>query len=913
VRDRLIFLWDLRLSPDRRVRGGWYLAVLAVLWVVLGLSGPRTIAIGLAGVLSILFSFAATVWVVFHPRSLLPAVSAVWRWAGWLTVIAVIGIYAGAIQLATTFLSVPVPTVGVLSILLVLLPVLFALFFIYGCLGATVSAFTVRRWPERARLTRVGANAWWLLTLGGLVAIKASPLTPGADDTAFVLSVLAPVFTIPLFTTILCALARNPDREPRRVAERLLQRLSRYLTFRRRWRKHTLEIDLRGAMLGLLVSAAVFGLLRPVLKAPSASLLVWMIQVRNQEAQGAWSSPEILDAASFLGSGLAQRDQKILSRRRQIALIDLDALVLRAAFAPAVQTAPPAAVTVSGVKSALSAGASPGAHPEATVQSEAALDALLIRRLHALGAAVVVLFPPQDSSPKPSDGGKLPATSTSKPGQRRSGEAQLVAAVKEARNVVLALPSRDPKMRSHLQMQLARAQPFSPELIAAARAAAGEELFSYGSMRLPVLPQEDPNEPASLPLLVAQWYARLSQSDATYGFKGRSLAPVDFSSAKPDHDFLHIAASNLVTPSNVQTMGGERILSPDGQWRTLEECVRGRIVFLDTRIAHSRETPVGVLPVREVLAYATATVLAHEKGLRVATTRSLLLTLLFGTVMGALCAHRTPFEAVGRLLGMAAILMFTSVICYMLWKLWLDAVVPMAAILLTYLLVTQLAFTQQREKDRDLLKRFVAPDFVDAMLDHPSGRLGLEGKLSHVCVLFADVRNFTGFAERHRPEEVFAAVNEYMTALTNALHTYGGVLDKYTGDGLMAWFPAEANTRRQIEKAVRATLAMRDAALEISRSRAAQNKPALNFGIGMHYGEAMIGLVGNEEHQINYTALGHAVIVSARLQTLAAGGEVIISEAIFSVLDGTFQVEARDPVAVKGIYELVRPYLVRSA
>ncbi len=81
----------------------------------------------------------------------------------------------------------------------------------------------------------------------------------------------------------------------------------------------------------------------------------------------------------------------------------------------------------------------------------------------------------------------------------------------------------------------------------------------------------------------------------------------------------------------------------------------------------------------------------------------------------------------------------------------------------------------------------------------------------------------------------------------------------------------------------------------------------------MHYGEAMIGLVGNEEHQINYTALGHAVIVSARLQTLAAGGEVIVSAAVFAALDSTFQVEAREPVAVKGIYELVHPYLVLSA
>ena len=238
---------------------------------------------------------------------------------------------------------------------------------------------------------------------------------------------------------------------------------------------------------------------------------------------------------------------------------------------------------------------------------------------------------------------------------------------------------------------------------------------------------------------------------------------------------------------------------------------------------------------------------------------------------------------------------------------------PLAAILAAYLLVTQLAFTQEREKNRDLLKRFVAPEFVDSMLANPQDHLGLEGKLSRICVLFADVRNFTGFAENHSPEQVFEAVNQYMTALTNALHAYGGVLDKYTGDGLMAWFPTEGESQRKIEKAVRAALAMRDAAQAISSLRTEQNKPALHFGIGMHYGEAMIGLVGNEEHQINYTALGHAVIVSARLQTLAAGGEVIVSETVFAALAETFQVEARDPIAVKGIHDLVHPYLIVSA
>lgn len=916
MRERLIFLWDLRHSPNRTVQRGWYLSVIAVLLFILGLPGPRNTVIMMTGALSVLCSVVAAVWGVFHPRSLFPAVRAICRWAAWLTVIAVVGVYAGALQMATNFLSVPVPTVSVLSVLLVLLPVLFLLLFSYGCLGAAVSALTVRHWPERSHLTRVGVNTWWLLTLGSLVVILTYSLTSGPDEAAFRPLVMAPLAALPLLTAFLCAQARNPEREPRRVGERLLQRLSRYLTFRRRWRWHTIEIDLRGAILGLLVGTAVFGLLRPILKAPSASLLVWMIEVRNQEAQGAWSRPETGSSSGLFGAGPSPREKEILARRRQIALIDLDTPVLRAAFAPAMHSATSILPAQRSVKSRLSPGPPSGAASDRNVHSEATLDALLIRRLHALGAAVIVLFPPQDGPAPPSPGGKSAALAADAEAERRQSlqdESLLVAAIKEAGNVVIALPTREPVLQTRRQAPMMEARPVSPELTAAAQAAAGEELFSYGSVRLPVLPQEDKNAPTPLPVAVAQMYARATHSGAVYGLKKHSLIPVDFRYANPAHDFLHIPASTLVSPPAVGTIDKELILTPDGQWRTVGESVRGRIVFLDTRVARSRETPVGALPVREALAYATATVLAREKGLRVATTRSLLLTLLMGIVMGTLCAHRTPFEAIGRLMGMAALMVFTSLVCYMLWTLWLDAVVPLAAILLTYLLVTQLAFTQQREKDRDLLKRFVAPQFVDAMVDQTADHLGLEGKLSHVCVLFADVRNFTGFAERHRPEEVFAAVNEYMTALTNALHAYGGVLDKYTGDGLMAWFPAEANSRRQIEKAVRAAVAMRDAALEISRSRTEQNKPALDFGIGMHYGEAMIGLVGNEEHQINYTALGHTVIVSARLQALAAGGEVVISETVRTALDDKFEVEAREPVAVKGIYELVRPYLVVSA
>lgn len=922
MRERLKVLWNLRSSADRRVRSIWYLIVLGFYLMVLVTPTLRLTAFGLAVACSVILCGVATVWGICHPRSVLGVNRSVWRWAVGATIVGLLAGYAGALDRAGTLLSMSLPTAGVLSAIVILLPFLLGICLLYGWLGAFVSAYVVRRWSEPERLTGVGLTIWWLLSVVYLLIVWASWQLNAANEQVDFTFLDLSILIVPLLTMLACRLARNPEWELRSLAERALLRLSRYLTFRWRWERRTYQLDFRGALLGLLVALIVFGLSRPLLKAPSASLLVWMIQIRNQEARGAWSGAHLSEQTTIFGSELKKRDEGILTLRRRIVLIDLDTPVLRAAFSPSDARASQPPKDDFDLPS---------------VHSEAALQALIIRRLRALGAAVTVLIPPQEQ-PEPylESTDEILTAKVTEAGRERSrrDETLLATAMHRAANVVLATPHRGEDPRA------ARA-----DLTALQEAAAydgDERLSSYGSVRLPVLESGSRNAPPSLPILIARCYAEHQGDPEKYAFHSRSLAPVDFRNARPGHDFLHVPASTLflrdtkkprseglflpyggiwqpdpvfgaLLSDPVETPPENLILTPRGEWQTLEECIHGRIVFLDSPTPRFHETPTGPLPAREVLAYGTATVLAHEQGLRVSTHNAFKITMVIGMLMGILCARRTPFEAAGRMVVVAALMLFASLACYMIWTLWVDAVVPLVTILLTYLLVTQLSFTQQSEKNRDLLKRFVAPEFVDAMLDHPSERLGLEGKLSQVCVLFADVRNFTGFAQQHRPEAVFAAVNQYMTALTNALHAYGGVLDKYTGDGLMAWFPVETNRPEHVETAVRATLAMRDAALEISKARLEEGKPVLQFGFGMHFGEAMIGLVGNEEHQINYTALGHSVVVSARMQTLANGGEVIISEAVYAALGQDFRVEAQEPVAVKGISELVHPYLVLSA
>jgi adenylate cyclase len=155
---------------------------------------------------------------------------------------------------------------------------------------------------------------------------------------------------------------------------------------------------------------------------------------------------------------------------------------------------------------------------------------------------------------------------------------------------------------------------------------------------------------------------------------------------------------------------------------------------------------------------------------------------------------------------------------------------------------------------------------------------------------------------------VIEATNDYLTALTEAVHAQGGILDKYTGDGLMALFLTRGETPRDtVQRALWAALEMQRAASAVSEARATAGLTALAFGIGLHYGEAVVGFVGHP-NRLDYTALGHTVVVSQRLQSIAGGGEVVVSEAVGGLLGGEVPLRAGDPVTVKGLSAPVVPY-----
>ena len=360
-----------------------------------------------------------------------------------------------------------------------------------------------------------------------------------------------------------------------------------------------------------------------------------------------------------------------------------------------------------------------------------------------------------------------------------------------------------------------------------------------------------------------------------------------------------------------------RILPKSGaNGSQLSELLRGRVVFLDALPHTAVLTPAGSMTQSEAQAYAASTLLSQEAFTRTAPLEFAILTLLLGAFVGHTCARQEPLNAIIRLLIPLFLVVAGSIELFLFQSAWFDPVLPLLTMAATGMLATQFRFARERaEKHRAsaLFGRFVAPHMVQRWLAQREEELGMGGTREKICVLFADARQFTAFAEQNDATIVLDVINAYMTALTDALHAHGGILDKYTGDGLMAFFQITRSPSEDIARAVHAALAMRDAVLQLSAQQEREGKPMLSLGISLHYGEAIVGLVGNPKQQINYTAMGLAVVVAARLQTIAGGGDVVVSEEVYRETQEAFAFVVGEPVQVKGLTQPVRPYRVLAA
>lgn len=214
----------------------------------------------------------------------------------------------------------------------------------------------------------------------------------------------------------------------------------------------------------------------------------------------------------------------------------------------------------------------------------------------------------------------------------------------------------------------------------------------------------------------------------------------------------------------------------------------------------------------------------------------------------------------------------------------------------------------EQESRRRALERFLSPEVVEMVAANPQDiRLG--GANQKVTILFADIRGFTQLSERMPPETVVDVLNEYFTRVTDVVFEFGGTLDKYMGDAVMALFGAPLVKTDDARRAVQAAIAIQQLMHQLNRDAAARGWPELSVGIGVNTGEVTAGNIGSPK-RLDYTVIGDAVNVAFRIMSHASPGQVIVTEATAAEVKGEFSLRRLSPLLVKGKSEPLNVYSV---
>ena len=150
-----------------------------------------------------------------------------------------------------------------------------------------------------------------------------------------------------------------------------------------------------------------------------------------------------------------------------------------------------------------------------------------------------------------------------------------------------------------------------------------------------------------------------------------------------------------------------------------------------------------------------------------------------------------------------------------------------------------------------------------------------------IAVLFADLRGFTRIAEGRLPYDVVFILNRYFRVMGTAIEAAGGRVDKFIGDGIMAWFGLQAGPEEGARQALRAARGMAHGLTRLNRELAGELPEPLRMGIGLHLGPAIIGAMGHARNA-SLTAIGDTVNVASRLETLTKDVEaqLVVSEVL---------------------------------
>jgi len=237
----------------------------------------------------------------------------------------------------------------------------------------------------------------------------------------------------------------------------------------------------------------------------------------------------------------------------------------------------------------------------------------------------------------------------------------------------------------------------------------------------------------------------------------------------------------------------------------------------------------------------------------------------------------------------------------------------LSVVIVSFSLVVVYYRTEERSRKwiTSIFGKYVSPVVIDNLIKNPK-MINLGGEKRNITIFFSDIRGFTSISEKLKPEALVHLLNEYLTDMTSIIIRDDGLVDKYMGDAIMAFWGAPLQQPDHAEKACSSSLEMIEKLNELQKKWKNEGIPSFNIGIGINSGDAIVGNMGSSS-RFDYTAMGDNVNLASRAEGLNKiyGTSIIITENTQKVVKDKFETRKLDAVRVKGkkkpilIYELV--------
>ena len=290
-----------------------------------------------------------------------------------------------------------------------------------------------------------------------------------------------------------------------------------------------------------------------------------------------------------------------------------------------------------------------------------------------------------------------------------------------------------------------------------------------------------------------------------------------------------------------------------------------------------------------------------------------MLILVFAVILILLCYILDTFRFSIAFLIFAAmyVVVAFSVFAYLNWIFpILPVIIPLTGVYFFSSVYKHSHLERYKGVLEGSLTSYLSPVLMEKIKANPE-MLAIGGKRKRITVLFSDIADFTKFCDQAEPEEIQDVLSKYFKEAATIIFNNRGIVDKYLGDGILAFFENENEDLTNPQNAVLSAMQIQKKAIQLNDFFTLRNRFPFAIRIGIATGWAMVGNIGPEE-KIDYTIIGSVVNLASRLQSLGEKGDILIDEDTLFFTEDQYLSEALGEQSVKGFSKKIKIFRVKS-